>query len=53
MNVTAEMLVAFGTVVANAAITFGVIKTRVDWVRADVAELQRRLDKMESRWGRL
>jgi ubiquinone biosynthesis protein UbiJ len=53
VNWSPELLLALGGIVANAAITYGVVATRVEWVRADVARLQARLDRMESRWSDL
>ena len=41
--------IAIITAVLNGAITWGIVTTKMDWMRADIAKLEQRIDRMEAR----
>lgn len=44
-----EMLVSIGTIIANAAMTWGVMTVKLAWLRADVDSLMKRVNQIERR----
>jgi hypothetical protein len=44
-----ELMLAIGSVLANAAVTWGVISTKLDFLRRDVDHAHRRLDALSDR----
>jgi hypothetical protein len=43
LNLSYELLLAVATVIANAAITWGIVRTQLEWLRRDVDDLRERV----------
>jgi hypothetical protein len=46
---TDKLLIPAGTLLINAAMTYGVISTQLQWIRADLTRQQQQIDRLESR----
>lgn len=45
---TEAMQIALFTALLNGAVTWGVVSTKLAWLRADIDELKRRLEGLEA-----
>lgn len=43
-----EVILAVGTIVANAAATWAVVTVKLDWMRADITRIERRCNERTS-----
>lgn len=41
--------IAIVTAVLNGMVTWGVVTTKMDWMRADIAKVERRLEVLEAK----
>lgn len=46
---TDKLLVPVATLLVNAAMTYGVISTQLQWIRADLTRQQAQIDRLETR----
>ena len=46
---TDKLLIPVGTLLFNAAMTYGVISTQLQWIRADLTRQQQQIERLESR----
>jgi hypothetical protein len=46
---TDKLLIPAATLILNAAMTYGVISTQLQWLRADLTRQQIQIDKLETR----
>jgi hypothetical protein len=46
---TDKLLVPAVTLLINAAMTYGVISTQLQWLRSDLTRQQQQIDRLESR----
>lgn len=44
---TDTLKVAFLTALINGAVTWGVMSTKLEWLRSDIAKLEQRIDRIE------
>jgi hypothetical protein len=44
-----KLLIPLATLVVNAAMTYGVISTQLQWLRADLNRQQAQIDRLEIR----
>jgi len=44
-----KLLIPVATLVINAAMTYGVISTQIQWLRADLTRHQGQIDRLEGR----
>ncbi|VTU20805.1 hypothetical protein SRS16CHR_02717 [Variovorax sp. SRS16] len=44
-----ELLLAIGSVIVNGAVTWGVLSTKLDFLRRDVDHAHKRLDSLSDR----
>lgn len=49
MTLTPELLLTIGGIVVNAAVTWGVLSTKLDFLRRDVDHAHKRLDGISDR----
>lgn len=42
-----EIVISLVGIVVNAAVTYGVISTKLEWLRRDVDHMTERLDRLE------
>lgn len=47
MAVTPELSIAILGIIANAAVTWGVMSTKLDWMRRDIEDAKARLNQLE------
>lgn len=46
---TDKLLIPLATLMVNAAMTYGVVSTQLQWLRADLTRQQAQIDRLESR----
>lgn len=46
---TDKLIVPLATLLVNSAITYGVISTQLQWLRADLTRQQQQIDRLETR----
>jgi hypothetical protein len=51
MNVTPELLITLLGIAVNAAVTWGVLSTKLDFLRRDVDHAHKRIDSHSDRIG--
>lgn len=44
-----KLLIPLATLMVNAAMTYGVVSTQLQWLRADLTRQQAQIDRLESR----
>jgi hypothetical protein len=44
-----KLLIPLATLVLNAAMTYGVVSTQIQWLRADMTRQQVQIDRLEGR----
>lgn len=44
-----KLLIPVATLVLNAAMTYGVVSTQIQWLRADLNRQQVQIDRLETR----
>lgn len=44
-----KLIVPVATLLINAAITYGVISTQLQWIRADLTRQQQQIDRLQDR----
>lgn len=44
-----KLIVPVATLLLNAAITYGVISTQLQWIRADLTRQQQQIDRLQDR----
>jgi hypothetical protein len=46
---TDKLLIPLATLILNAAMTYGVISTQLQWLRADLNRQQAQIDRLEAK----
>lgn len=44
-----KLLIPAATLIVNAAMTYGVVSTQLQWLRADITRQQAQIDRLEGR----
>lgn len=44
---TSKLLIPIGSLLINAAITYGVVNTQLQWLRSDIERQQKQIDRVE------
>lgn len=44
-----KLMIPIATLAVNAAVTYGVVSTQLQWIRADLDRQQRQIERMENR----
>lgn len=44
-----KLLIPAATLIVNAAMTYGVVSTQIQWLRADLTRQQAQIDRLENR----
>lgn len=44
-----KLLIPLATLVLNAAMTYGVVSTQIQWLRADLTRQQAQIERLETR----
>lgn len=47
------MLIALFTALVNAGVTWGIVSTKLAWLRSDIDRLEKRIDGLSDRIGAL